>query len=123
LMRGTFEDVTPEAMQQSYAVNCMGPIFTIQALLKQKLLKEGALVATLTSLVASITENESGGNYPYRCSKIAANMAVKSMSIDLAPRGITSTILHPGTPPGMMRVPKHSVTSTRFRGQCPADEE
>ena len=46
--------------------------------------------------VASITENGGGSNYPYRCSKIAANMATKSMSIDLEPRGITSTILHPG---------------------------
>jgi len=34
--------------------------------------------------------------YAYRCSKIAANMATKSLSIDLAPRGITATILHPG---------------------------
>ena len=46
--------------------------------------------------VASIEENGSGGYYPYRCSKIAANMATKSMSIDLEPQGITSTILHPG---------------------------
>ena len=46
--------------------------------------------------VASITENEGGSNYAYRCSKIAANMASKSMSIDLQDRGITSTILHPG---------------------------
>jgi NAD(P)-dependent dehydrogenase (short-subunit alcohol dehydrogenase family) len=46
--------------------------------------------------VASITENGGGSNYPYRCSKIAANMATKSMSIDLEPRGVTCTILHPG---------------------------
>lgn len=46
--------------------------------------------------VASITENQGGNQYAYRCSKIAANMATKSMSIDLLPRGITSTILHPG---------------------------
>jgi NAD(P)-dependent dehydrogenase (short-subunit alcohol dehydrogenase family) len=46
--------------------------------------------------VASIKENEGGGGYAYRCSKIAANMATKSMSIDLAPKGITCTILHPG---------------------------
>jgi NAD(P)-dependent dehydrogenase (short-subunit alcohol dehydrogenase family) len=46
--------------------------------------------------VASITENGSGGNYAYRCSKIAANMATKSLSIDLAPLGVTATILHPG---------------------------
>lgn len=46
--------------------------------------------------VGSITENGSGRNYAYRCSKIAANMVMKSMSIDLAQKGITSTILHPG---------------------------
>lgn len=46
--------------------------------------------------VASITENQGGNQYAYRCSKIAANMATKSMSIDLLPQGITSTILHPG---------------------------
>ena len=46
--------------------------------------------------VASIAENEGGGYYPYRCSKIAANMATKSMSIDLASQGVTCTILHPG---------------------------
>lgn len=46
--------------------------------------------------VGSVTENEGGGLYAYRCSKSAANMAVKSMSIDLKPQGITSTILHPG---------------------------
>jgi NAD(P)-dependent dehydrogenase (short-subunit alcohol dehydrogenase family) len=46
--------------------------------------------------VASIAENEGGGLYAYRCSKIAANMATKSMSIDLDAKGITCTILHPG---------------------------
>eukprot|EP01025_Chloroclados_australasicus_P067862 TRINITY_DN9411_c0_g2_i1.p1 TRINITY_DN9411_c0_g2~~TRINITY_DN9411_c0_g2_i1.p1 ORF type:complete len:140 (-),score=7.04 TRINITY_DN9411_c0_g2_i1:213-602(-) len=83
-------------MIESYKVNAMGPIFVVQTLLRHKLLKPGSLNATLTSLVASITENEGGSNYAYRCSKIAGNMAVKSMSIDLASEGITSTILHPG---------------------------
>lgn len=46
--------------------------------------------------VGSIVEHGSGRNYAYRCSKIAANMVAKNMSIDLAPQGITSTFLHPG---------------------------
>jgi NAD(P)-dependent dehydrogenase (short-subunit alcohol dehydrogenase family) len=46
--------------------------------------------------VASISENEMGKYYAYRCSKTALNMATKSMSIDLAPRGIVATVLHPG---------------------------
>eukprot|EP00892_Ulva_mutabilis_P005271 jgi/Ulvmu1/3115/UM015_0155.1 len=96
LERCTLEDVSEDAMISSYKINCMGPLFTVQALLKQKLLPHGALIANVTSLVASITENEGGNQYAYRCSKIAANMATKSMSIDLQPKGITCTILHPG---------------------------
>jgi NAD(P)-dependent dehydrogenase (short-subunit alcohol dehydrogenase family) len=46
--------------------------------------------------VASIEENGYGSYYPYRGSKSAANMATKSMSLDLESRGITCTILHPG---------------------------
>jgi NAD(P)-dependent dehydrogenase (short-subunit alcohol dehydrogenase family) len=40
-----------EAMLETYAINTLGPIFVVQALLKQNLLKSGALLATLTSLV------------------------------------------------------------------------
>lgn len=57
---------------------------------------DGPLTLGFGVQVASIAENEGGGMYAYRCSKTAANMATKSMSIDLAERGITCTILHPG---------------------------
>lgn len=51
LERCTLEDVSEAAMISSYRVNCMGPLFTVQALLKQKLLQPGALIANVTSLV------------------------------------------------------------------------
>lgn len=51
LERCTLEDVSEDAMISSYRVNCMGPLFTVQALLKQKLLHSGALIANVTSLV------------------------------------------------------------------------
>ena len=47
------EDVTPEQMMNSYQINAMGPIFTVQAMLKNKLLRQGSLVANVTSLVRS----------------------------------------------------------------------
>jgi NAD(P)-dependent dehydrogenase (short-subunit alcohol dehydrogenase family) len=46
--------------------------------------------------MGSIDDNGSGGSYAYRTSKTAVNMAVKSLSIDLAPRGITCIVVHPG---------------------------
>jgi NAD(P)-dependent dehydrogenase (short-subunit alcohol dehydrogenase family) len=51
LLRGGIEDTSPELMIESYKVNCMGPIFVVQALLRKSLLKQGALIATVTSLV------------------------------------------------------------------------
>jgi NAD(P)-dependent dehydrogenase (short-subunit alcohol dehydrogenase family) len=46
--------------------------------------------------VGSIADNASGGSYLYRSSKTAVNQVVKSLSIDLAGRGIAVISLHPG---------------------------
>ena len=46
--------------------------------------------------MGSIDDNSSGGSYGYRMSKVALNMAGKSLAIDLEPRGIAVAILHPG---------------------------
>jgi len=50
----------------------------------------------MTSRMGSIDDNSSGGSYGYRMSKVALNMAGKSLAIDLEPRGIAVAILHPG---------------------------
>jgi len=52
--------------------------------------------ATLTSKMGSIDDNTSGGSYIYRSSKAAANMVMKSLSIDLEPLGVSVVTLHPG---------------------------
>lgn len=61
-------------------------------------LRKGQLrkIATLSSKMGSIDDNGSGGSYGYRTSKAAANMMMKSLSIDLAPEGIAVVTLHPG---------------------------
>ena len=38
----------------------------------------------------------SGGAYAYRSSKAAVNMVMKSLALDLAPRGISCVVMHPG---------------------------
>ena len=46
--------------------------------------------------MGSIADNSGGGSYLYRSSKVAVNMVVKSLAIDLKPIGITAVVFHPG---------------------------
>lgn len=53
-------------------------------------------VALISSRMGSIADNTSGGSYGYRMSKAALNAAGKSLALDLAGRGISVAVLHPG---------------------------
>ncbi len=77
-----------------YNINALGPLRVVRALLGN--LAEGSKVGIVTSRVGSLGDNTSGGNYAYRMSKAAANMAAKNLSIELAGRGIAVAALHPG---------------------------
>jgi NAD(P)-dependent dehydrogenase (short-subunit alcohol dehydrogenase family) len=44
--------------------------------------------------MGSIADNTSGGAIPYRSSKAAVNMVMRSLAIDLAPRGITCVVVN-----------------------------
>lgn len=77
-------------------VNAIAPLKLTEAFLPHLLAGQKKLVVFLTSKMGSIADNSSGGAYIYRSSKAALNAAVKSLSIDLAPRGITTLLLHPG---------------------------
>ena len=54
------------------------------------------VIANVTSKMGSVADNTSGGCYSYRSTKSALNMVTKSMSLDLAGRGICAVVLHPG---------------------------
>jgi NAD(P)-dependent dehydrogenase (short-subunit alcohol dehydrogenase family) len=54
------------------------------------------LIVTLTSGMGSIADNTSGGSVVYRSSKAGVNMVMRSLAIDLAPRGITCVVVNPG---------------------------
>jgi NAD(P)-dependent dehydrogenase (short-subunit alcohol dehydrogenase family) len=51
---------------------------------------------TITSGMGSIADNTSGSAFAYRSSKAAVNMVMRSLAIDLAPRGITCVVINPG---------------------------
>jgi len=83
-----------DEVRRQFEINAIGPLRTIEAL--RDLLAEGAKVGIVTSRVGSLGDNGSGGMYAYRMSKAAANMAGLNLHHDLAPRGVSVVMLHPG---------------------------
>ncbi len=77
-------------------VNAIAPLKLTEAFLPHLMAGQRKLMVFLTSKMGSIADNSSGGAYIYRSSKAALNAAVKSLSIDLEPRGVTTLLLHPG---------------------------
>ncbi len=83
-----------QAMLDQYRVNALGPLRVTRALLDN--LGKGAKVVIVSSRVGSLEDNGSGGNYGYRMSKAAVNMAGVNLMHDLKPRGVALLLVHPG---------------------------
>ena len=94
LRRDSLEAADDDEVLLQFTVNALAPLRVTRALLP--LLSSGAKIAHITSRMGSIEDNTSGGMHGYRMSKAALNAAGKSMALDLAPRGISVAILHPG---------------------------
>ncbi len=88
------DNLDAAGIRRQFEVNALAPLLLVRALLNQ--LQPGAKVALMTSRMGSIDDNTSGGSYGYRMSKVALNIAGKSLAIDLKPHGIAVAILHPG---------------------------
>lgn len=80
----------------AFKINSMAPFKMTQAFLPNLVNGKLKKVATLSSKMGSIDDNTSGGSYIYRTSKVAVNMVMKSLSMDLAPNKIAVATLHPG---------------------------
>lgn len=77
-------------------INSLGPMRVVEAFLENVAKSGLKQIVTITSGMGSIEDNTSGGRYAYRSSKAAVNMVMKSLSVDLAPRGITCVVMNPG---------------------------
>jgi len=80
----------------AFRINAIAPLKMAEAFATQIARSKLKTIATITSMMGSIADNNSGGNYLYRSSKAALNMVVKSLAIDLKKAGITATLFHPG---------------------------
>lgn len=96
LLKSDAEDLETLAqdIHQSIQVNSIGPMMVFHIVKPWLENSAKPVVANITSLMGSIADNSSGGSYAYRMSKVALNMATKSLVHDFS--NITFVLLHPG---------------------------
>ena len=92
----TIGNIDYDAWAKVLDVNTMGPLRVSEAFVDHLARSECKLIVTLTSGMGSIADNTSGGAMSYRSSKAAVNMVMRSLAINLAPRGISCVVVNPG---------------------------
>ena len=92
----TIGNLDYEAWAKVLDANTMGPMRVSEVFVDHVARSERKLIVTLTSGMGSLADNTSGGSIAYRSSKAAVNMVMRSLAIDLAPRGISCVVVKVG---------------------------
>ncbi len=92
----SLEDVDCDDAMATFDANALGPLRVTRAFLPQLVRADRPRVVQISSGMGSIGDNSSGGAYAYRMAKAALNMANRSMSVDLAGRGVVCVVVNPG---------------------------
>ncbi|PIW27025.1 MAG: short-chain dehydrogenase [Rhodospirillales bacterium CG15_BIG_FIL_POST_REV_8_21_14_020_66_15] len=83
--------------EQSFRVNTLAPLKIASTFLPHVAAGEGRMIATVSSVLASIAESSpNSASYAYRTSKAALNMAMHVFAEEVRPQGVTVILLHPG---------------------------
>jgi len=82
-------------MEQTFAVNSLGPLRVIQALLPNLRKGERKLIVNMSSQLGSIS-GSTGTWYAYRTSKAALNQITRTLSVELGKEGFVCVVVHPG---------------------------
>ena len=93
--RDGFGTLDYSAWARAMDTNVFGPMRIAEALIENVVESDLKQMVFITSRMGSITETHPNA-YVYRSSKAALNMAVRCMSLELADKGITAVLFHPG---------------------------
>jgi NAD(P)-dependent dehydrogenase (short-subunit alcohol dehydrogenase family) len=91
----TVEKVDFETMEQTFAVNTLGPLRMVQALLPNLRAGHRKRIVNMSSQLGSIG-NSNGEWYAYRASKAALNQINRGLGAELGKEGFVAVVLHPG---------------------------
>ena len=92
----TRDTVVYDAWGQVFRTNAMSPLAVSAAFAANVAQGGQKKIITLSSIMGSIAENDSSGDFIYRTAKAAVNAVMKSLAGDLKSEGITVAVLHPG---------------------------
>ncbi len=127
--QGSFGDIPPEPWMETLRTNVVAPWKVAETFVANLERAERPVLATVSSKMGSIGDAASPGSVVYRSSKAGVNMVIKSLSIELGPRGIICLAFHPGWVrtdmggPNALITPEQSITGLRslIAAATPAD--
>jgi NAD(P)-dependent dehydrogenase (short-subunit alcohol dehydrogenase family) len=95
----SLRDLSAEKFQRIFEVNSITPALIAKYFLPKLNREQPSIFAALSARVGSISDNQLGGWYAYRASKVALNMIIKNAAIEVGRRNKQAIIigLHPGT--------------------------
>jgi NAD(P)-dependent dehydrogenase (short-subunit alcohol dehydrogenase family) len=91
-----YDSVDYGAWAEVFRVNTMASLKVSAVFSRNVARSQLKSIVAISSLMASIAENSSGGAYIYRSSKAALNAVMRSLAIDLKPKEIIVALVHPG---------------------------
>ncbi len=94
--RQALGDIDFAEMARTLEVNMTGPLRVVQAFTPNLSKAPGAKLIAITSGMGSIQNTTSTEMMIYRISKAGLNEAWRCVAIELQPKGITATVIHPG---------------------------
>jgi NAD(P)-dependent dehydrogenase (short-subunit alcohol dehydrogenase family) len=94
--QGAFGDIPAGPWLEALRTNVIAPWKVAETFIANLEKAQRPVLATVSSKMGSIADASSPGSVVYRSSKTGVNMVVKSLSIELAPRGVICLALHPG---------------------------
>ena len=93
--RQSLADTDFGAWADALNIMTIGPFRVVQALLPNLEAAPGAKVMTVTSQLGASTW-PFGGSYAYASAKAGVNSVMRALAIDLKPKGIAVSMIHPG---------------------------
>ncbi len=92
-----YSDIRRELLEQLYLTNTIAPVEIAKTFISQVEMSRQKKIIYISSNLASIHDNISGGfSYSYRASKAAGNCLMKNLAFDVQAQGIQVLVVHPG---------------------------
>lgn len=88
-------EIDPATWREVFEVNALAPLMMAGAFVDHVARSKDRKLVAISSRMGSIANN-GGGSYAYRASKTALNMEWSCVARDVAAKGVTCAVLHPG---------------------------